>query len=88
MGERTTALSRQDGWRSEGYAARVHYEGASDSYSIEYYEPTGRVIYWRVRDDGEAVPVDRESVPGPLRKRIRADLETADVDPEIEHESL
>ena len=88
MGERTTALSTREGWRSEGYAARVHYEGATDRYSVEYYEPTDRVIYWRVRDDGEAVPVDRTSVPGPLRERIRADLSAAGVDPDAEREPL
>ena len=88
MGERTTALSRQNGWRSEGYAARVHYDGGSESYSVEYYEPTNLVIYWCVRGDGEAVPVGRKSVPGPLRERIRADLKAADIDPELEYEPL
>ncbi len=88
MGERTTALSTREGWHSEGYAARVHYEGATERYSVEYYEPTDRVVYWRVRDDGEAVPVDRASVPGPLRERIRADLSAAGVDPDAEREPL
>jgi len=88
MGEQTTALSKREGWRSEGYAARVHYEGATEQYSVEYYEPTERVVYWRVRGDGEAVPVGRESVPGPLRERIRADLSAAGVDPAVERDSL
>lgn len=88
MGEQTTALSKREGWRSEGYAARVHYEGATEQYSVEYYEPTGRVVYWRVRGDGEAVPVDRGSVPGPLRQRIREDLSAAGVDPAVERETL
>lgn len=88
MGERTTALGSLEGWRSEGYAARVHYEGATDRYSVEYYEPTDRVIYWRVRGDGEAAPVDRNDVPGPLRTRIRRDLSEAGVDPEVERERL
>jgi hypothetical protein len=88
MGEKTTALSKQEGWRSEGYAARVHYEGATEQYSIEYYEPTDRVVYWRVRGDDEAVPVSRDAVPDPLRKRIREDLSEAGIDPEVEGESL
>ncbi|WP_254838331.1 DUF7538 family protein [Natronomonas marina] len=88
MGEQTTALSKREGWRSEGYAARVHYEGATEQYSVEYYEPTGLVVYWRVRGDGEAVPVTRESVPGPLRQRIREDLSAAGVDPTAERETL
>ncbi|MEF8808049.1 DUF7538 family protein [Natronomonas sp.] len=88
MGEKTTALSKREGWRSEGYAARVHYEGATEQYSIEYYEPTDRVIYWRVRGDGEAVPVGRDMVPDPLRKRIRADLSEVGIDPEVEGETL
>lgn len=88
MGERATALGTLEGWRSEGYAARVHYEGATDSYSVEYYEPTGRVVYWAVRADDEAVPVSREDVPGPLRQRVREDLSEAGVDPAVEGRSL
>lgn len=88
MGETTTVLSKREGWRSEGYAARIHYEGATEQYSVEYYEPTECVVYWRVRGDGEAVPVARDSVPTPLRERIRADLVDAGVDPEVERESL
>lgn len=88
MGEATTALSEREGWRSEGYAARIHYEGAGEQYSVEYYEPPDRVVYWHVRSDGEAVPVARESVPEPLRERIRADLSAAGVDPAVERESL
>lgn len=88
MGKKTTALSKQEGWQSEGYAARVHYEGATEQYSIEYYEPTDCVIYWRVRDDDEAVPVGRDTVPNPLRRRIREDLSEAGVDPDVEGETL
>ena len=88
MGELTTKLSKQEGWHSEGYAARVHYEGAGDRYSVEYYEPTGRVVYWRVRGDGEAVPVERGTVPDPLRRRIREDLSAAGVDPDVERDRL
>ena len=88
MGETTTALSKREGWRSEGYAARVHYEGATEQYSVEYYEPTGRVVYWHVRSDGEAVPVARDAVPTPLRERIRSDLSAAGVDPDLERATL
>jgi hypothetical protein len=87
MGEQATALGTLEGWRSEGYAARVHYEGATERYSVEYYEPSGRVVYWEVHDD-EAVPVSREAVPGPLRQRVREDLTEAGVDPEVEGRTL
>jgi hypothetical protein len=88
MGEQTTALSKREGWHSEGYAARVHYEGATEQYSVEYYEPSRVVVYWRVRGDGEAVPVERASVPDPLRERIRADLSAAGIDPDAERDAL
>lgn len=88
MGEQATALGSLEGWHSEGYAARVHYEGATERYSVEFYEPTGRVIYWEVRDDDEAVPVSRDSVPGPLRQRVREDLSEAGVDPAVEGRNL
>ena len=88
MGEHVTALGALEGWRSEGYAARVHYEGATERYSVEFYEPTERVIYWAVRDDDEAVPVSRGDVPDPLRQRVREDLAEAGVDPTVEGRSL
>lgn len=88
MGEHATALGTLEGWRSEGYAARVHYEGATEQYSVEFYEPTERVVYWAVRDDDEAVPVSREDVPGPLRQRVREDLAGVGVDPGVEGRSL
>jgi len=83
------ALDDLDGWQVEGYAARVHYRGADDHYSIEYYAPSDCVLYWKVRGDGEtAVPVGRETVPDPLRTRIREDLSAAGVDPAVEARSL
>lgn len=88
MGEQATALGALEGWHSEGYAARVHYEGATERYSVEYYEPTERVVYWEVRADDEAVPVSREAVPGPLRQRVREDLSAAGVDPDVEGRTL
>lgn len=89
MGERVEALSDRDGWRSEEFAARVHYRGADERYSVEYYEPNDRVLYWRVEGDGEtAVPVGRESVPDPLRERVRRDLAEVGVDPDVEDRSL
>jgi hypothetical protein len=89
MGEHVTALAELEGWNAEGFAARVHYQGADDIYSIEYYEPSDCVLYWKVKGDGEtAVPVGRETVPDPLRKRIRQDLEEAGIDAEIESRML
>jgi len=89
MSERLSALADRDGWHVEDVAARVHYEGDGDRYAIEYYAPRDCVLYWEVSEDAEtAVPVDRETVPGPLRARIRADLEAAGVAPEIERRSL
>jgi len=84
-------LADREGWRVEGAAARVHYEGAGDRYSVEYYAPSDCVLYWKVppAGDGEtAVPVGRTTVPTPLRERIRADLAAADIDPEVERRSL
>jgi len=89
MGEKTEALADLDGWKAEGYAARAHYEGEGDYYSVEYYEPSGCVLYWKVKGDGEtAVPVARSTVPGPLRERIQIDLREAGVDPEVEGREL
>ncbi|MFC6720639.1 DUF7538 family protein [Halobacteriaceae archaeon SHR40] len=84
-------LAAQDGWQVEGSAARVHYSGATDRYSIEYYAPSECVLYWKVPPEaaGEtAVPVGRATVPAPLRERIREDLATAGIDPEIEGQNL
>lgn len=81
-------LAEQDGWQTDEEAARVHYEGETDRYSIEYYPPNEQVLYWRVAGSGDrattAVPVPRERVPAPLRERIRADLRAAGVDPAVE----
>ncbi|WP_134668755.1 DUF7538 family protein [Halorussus marinus] len=83
------ALAEQDGWRTEGFAARVHYGGGDDRYSIEYYAPSDCVVYWKVKGDGEtAVPVGRDTVPDPLRERIRRDLAEAGVDPAAEQRTL
>lgn len=66
-------------------AASVHYRGAGGRYSVEYYAPSDRVLYWRVREEGDtAVPVAREDVPAPLRARVREDLEAAGLDPAVE----
>jgi hypothetical protein len=79
------ALASQEGWQGQGYAARVHYQGAGDRYSVEYYHPSGCVLYWKVKgDDDVAVPVGRETVPDPLRERVRLDLDEAGIDPAVE----
>ena len=67
----------------------MHYRGATDAYSIEFYAPSECVLYWKVKGDGEtAVPVGRDTVPDPLRERIRDDLVQAGLDPEIEYRHL
>ena len=89
--QRLTALAEQEGWRVEGTAARVHYSGASDRSSIEYYVPSECTLYWKVppADEGEtAVPVARETVPDPLRERIREDLAAAGIDPAVDERTL
>ena len=89
MTDAVAALADRDGWRAEGFAARVHYEGAGDRYSIEFYEPSECVVYWKVKGDGDvAVPVGRNTVPDPLRARIREDLAEAGIDPEVEQREL
>jgi len=89
--EALAGLAQREGWRVEAEAARVHYSGATDRYSIEYYDPSECVLYWKVPPDGAggtAVPVARETVPTPLRERIREDLAAAGVDREVESRSL
>lgn len=82
-------LDAREGWQVDGFAARVHYRGEGDRYSVEYYAPSECVLYWRVKGDGEtAVPVGRDSVPDPLRARIREDLAAADIDPAVEGRPL
>lgn len=79
------ALGAREGWHAEEYAARGHYRGAGDRYSIEYYAPSDCVLYWKVRErDDVAVPVGRETVPDPLRQRVREDLSAAGIDPDVE----
>ncbi|WP_436928098.1 DUF7538 family protein [Halosimplex amylolyticum] len=84
-------LAEREGWRVEGPAARVHYEGEGDRYSVEYYAPSDCVIYWKVPPEGDgetAVPVGRDTVPTPLRERIRLDLDAAGIDPGVERRNL
>ncbi len=87
--EAVDALADREGWTAEGFAARAHYRGDGDRYSIEYYAPSDCVLYWKVKGDGEtAVPVGRDTVPDPLRARIREDLEAAGVDAGVESRPL
>jgi len=85
------ALTKEDGWRAEGAAARVHYDGGGTRFAVEYYADAERVLYWTVPADSEgetasgtAAPVPREEIPDPLRRRIRDDLAAAGVDPDTE----
>jgi len=87
--EAVDALADREGWTAEGFAARAHYRGDGDRYSIEYYAPSDCVLYWKVKGDGEtAVPVGRDTVTDPLRARIREDLDAAGVDAGIEERPL
>ncbi len=101
MYDSIAALVRQEGWRAEGDAARVHYEGGDERFAIEYYAGSDTVLYWTVPTDpdvrdgtdtnadaGTAEPVPRASVPDPLRERIRRDLVAADVDPAAERREI
>lgn len=89
MGTQVETLATLEGWKEAEFAARVHYRGADTLYSIEYYEPSECVLYWKVKGDGEtAVPVGRNTVPSPLRERIRDDLTQADIDPSVERRDL
>lgn len=90
MEDRIAALGEQDGWQPAEYAARVHYHGGEDHYSVEYYAPSDCVIYWKVKGEGEqvAVPVGRSTVPDPLRTRIRSDLTAAGLDPAVEQRTI
>ncbi|MFT4921390.1 MAG: hypothetical protein ACI8XM_000587 [Haloarculaceae archaeon] len=84
-------LAQREGWQTEGQAARVHYSGAADRYSIEYYAPSECIVYWKVPPEDRhetAVPVGRSTVPTPLRERIREDLAAAGIDPEVERRTL
>jgi hypothetical protein len=47
------ALVRQEGWRAEGAAARVHYDGGGDRFAVEFYAAAERVLYWTVPTDVE-----------------------------------
>jgi hypothetical protein len=89
MTDHVDALAALDGWHSEDYAARVHYRGEGDRYSVEYYEPSDCVVYWKVKGDGQtAVPVGRDTVPDPLRARVKRDLAAVGVDPSVESRTL
>jgi len=98
------ALIEREGWRAEGDAARVHYDGGGDRFAVEFYAEAGRVLYWTVPVVGgdadssaatgsdpsaaTAAPVPREQIPDPLRRRIREDLDAAGVDPDLERREL
>ena len=89
MGDHVESLGKLEGWQADEYAARVHYRGAGDFYSIEYYEPSNCVLYWKVKGDGEtAVPVGRGTVPDPLRTKVCQDLSDAGIDPGVERQNL
>ena len=100
MHDSIAALVGQEGWRAEGDAARVHYDGGGDRYAVEFYADAERVLYWTVpaaasdaaaeRDasGATAAPVPREQIPNPLRRRIRDDLDAAGIDPDVERRGV
>ena len=89
MRDSIAGLVKQEGWRGEGAAARVHYDGGGDRFAIEFYAGAERVVYWTVpSESASATPVPRETIPDPLRRRIREDLATAGVDPDVERQSV
>ncbi|WP_144927195.1 DUF7538 family protein [Halorubrum salsamenti] len=100
MHDSIAALVGQEGWRAEGDAARVHYDGGGDRFAVEFYADAGRVLYWTVptvesdavaesdASAATAAPVPRERIPDPLRRRIREDLDAAGVDPDVERREI
>ena len=114
MHDEIAALVRQEGWRAEGAAARVHYDGGGDRVAIEFYADAERVLYWTVPEGagarsgresenggatadagtagtdtaGTAAPIPRETVPDPLRRRIREDLDAAGIDSDVERRGV
>ncbi|WP_435094970.1 DUF7538 family protein [Halorubrum sp. N11] len=94
MYDSIAALVGQEGWRAEGDAARVHYDGGGERFAVEFYAEAERVLYWTVPatdSDGDAAtaaPVPREELPDPLRRRIRKDLDAAGVDPDVERREI
>ncbi|EMA60835.1 DUF7538 family protein [Halorubrum lipolyticum] len=100
MHDSIAALVEREGWRAEGDAARVHYDGGGDRFAVEFYATAERVLYWTVPASGSdgaaesdagaatAAPVPRDRIPDPLRRRIREDLDAAGVDPDVERREL
>ncbi|WP_128906003.1 DUF7538 family protein [Halorubrum amylolyticum] len=96
MHDSIAALVEQEGWRAEGDAARVHYDGGGDRFAVEFYASVERVLYWTVPAAGNedsattatAAPVPRDDVPDPLRRRIREDLVAAGADPDAERRGV
>jgi hypothetical protein len=89
MRDSIAGLVKQKGWRGEGTAARVHYDGGGDRFAVEFYAGADVVVYWTVPDGSEsATPVPREAIPDPLRRRIRDDLAAAGVDPDVERQAV
>ena len=89
MRDSIAGLVKQEGWRGEGVAARVHYDGGGDRFAIEFYAGAEVVVYWTVPDESEsATPVPRGAIPDPLRRRIRDDLAAAGVDPDVERQPV
>jgi len=55
------ALVGQEGWRAEGDAARVHYDGGGDRFAVEFYADAERVLYWTVPTAGPDADLDSDA---------------------------
>jgi len=77
MYDSIAALVRQEGWRAEGDAARVHYDGGDDRFAVEFYADPGLVLYWTVPAGDGADPADASSGTTAERAESEATPETA-----------
>jgi hypothetical protein len=79
MHDSIAALVRQEGWRAEGAAARVHYDGGGDRFAVEFYANAGRVLYWTVPAPGDDLDdaggaADSSTTPATAAPVARTDI--------------
>jgi len=83
MHDSIAALVRQEGWRAEGDAARVHYDGGGgDRFAVEFYADAERVIYWTVpaaEADGPAATDAAAATDDPTATATAAPVPRGDV---------
>ncbi|WP_369335347.1 hypothetical protein [Halostella sp. PRR32] len=84
----TTATSTNGSLCSTAVSVYFGTHDTSDTVTARPH-PYAPLPSRKVKGDGStAVPVARESVPSPLRDRIRQDLVEAGIDPEVESRTL